>query len=385
MVSRASLSNLRVSIKPEDPVIVKDASPLSPRPLSTTKASGGITRRRLRASLPPSPVGSRVPPPQVPSPWRWRCCSCRATYDLSVTQRCLLCSHTFCSVNSQAASFSARSSGGGSSSGGIGRKRTSNTRKRRVDRSGNPITCTTEFDYEGWSAYGAWRRRVTGTQITEDQRDRSFLLRAQDDWHHCDFPSQCAHRRRELHPVWQDILLSDTSSSDEDKASSRRKDGEKQKKSKKSRRPSTALSPDDDLVMNEAISLDGSGRPSKQANTTNVTTLSDQQVLALFDEDDDDSDDGSVKPLEHMSSHQGPKTQLRVRNHAEADWENFSSDSDSGDDDDDDDDDDDEDLVDTDGNPVKWRNSAKGADNGVYQSQVLLVKAANSFWGATDF
>jgi hypothetical protein len=385
MASRTPLPNLRVSIKPTAPsaVVVIDASPLSPRPLSTssnkkTTAVGGqgrgttITRRRLRASLPPSPVASRVPPPQAPSPWRWRCCSCRATYDLSVTQRCLLCSHTFCSLPSQTRAASLFSSSGSNSSS---RKRTSPRSKRRVDRSGNTITCTTEFDYEGWSAYGAWRRRVTGTQITEDQRDRIFLLRRQHDWHHCDYPSQCAHRRRELQPVWQDILLSDTSSEDEEAESHAYEDRRQKKSTKSQRRPSTALSPDDDLVMNEAISLHASGRVRKQTDT-DMTTLSDQQVLDLFAEDDGESNDNGAIPLDYMS-----QPRLRVRNHAEIDWENFSSD--------DSDDSDDEDLVDADGNLVKWRSNSGREEpderGSLRQSQVLLVKAANSFWGATDF
>ncbi|KAI4596690.1 hypothetical protein KJ359_005032 [Pestalotiopsis sp. 9143b] len=340
MVSR-SVPNLKVSITGRS---ATDASPpLSPRPLTVA------SRRRLRASLPPSPVGSRVPPPPRPVAWHWRCCSCRATYDLAVTQRCLACSHNFCSVNSHLQT----------SVGSIPKKKTTSrgsSNRRRVDRLGNPITCTTEFDYEGWAAYGAWRRRVTGTQITEDQRDRRYLLRSQDDWHHCDFPSQCAHRRRELRPIWQDILLSDASSDEENSSLSGQR---KTKFSKKSRRSSTALSPDDDLVMNGAISL---GKPSSE--------LSDQQVLDLFD----DSSDDEYTPK---------STGLRVRNHGEPDWENFGSDDD--DDDDEDASDDDEDLVDADGNLVRWRSSVGEMKRDATDSPVLLVKAVSSFWGATDF
>ncbi|KAK6215855.1 Subunit of heteropentameric Replication factor C (RF-C) [Pestalotiopsis sp. IQ-011] len=319
MVSR-SVPNLKVSITGRP---ATDASPpLSPRPLTAA------TRRRLRASLPPSPVGSRVPPPSRPVAWHWRCCSCRATYDLAVTQRCLACSHNFCSVNSHLQT----------SVGSIPKKKTTSRgspNRRRVDRLGNPITCTTEFDYEGWAAYGAWRRRVTGTQITEDQRDRRYLLRAQDDWHHCDFPSQCAHRRRELRPIWQDILLSDASSDEENSLSA-----EKKKKKKKTRY---------------------GGKPSSE--------LSDQQVLDLFDDPSDDE--------------YAPRsaTGLRVRNHGEPDWENFGSD----DDDDDSDASDDEDLVDADGNLVRWRSSAGEMKRDVTESPVLLVKAVSSFWGAADF
>lgn len=341
MVSR-SVPNLKVSITGRP---ATDASPaLSPRPLTAA------TRRRLRASLPPSPVGSRVPPPSRPVAWHWRCCSCRATYDLAVTQRCLACSHNFCSVNSHLQSS-------------IPKKKTTSRgspNRRRVDRLGHPITCTTEFDYEGWAAYGAWRRRVTGTQITEDQRDRRYLLRSQDDWHHCDFPSQCAHRRRELRPIWQDILLSDASSDEELSSSAEKKQKNKTRysSSKKSRRSSsTALSPDDDLVMNEAISL---GKPSSE--------LSDQQVLDLFD----DSSDDEYAPR--------TATGLRVRNCSEPDWANFGSD-----DDDDSDASDDEDLVDADGNLVRWRSSAGEMKREVTESPALLVKAVSSFWGATDF
>lgn len=84
--------------------------------------------------------------------------------------------------------------------------------------------CRAEFDYEGWAAYGAWRRgrRGDGRRITEGTRDEvassscssSSSAAADDEDGHtaveelgcfseCDWPSQCRHRARErlLPPV----------------------------------------------------------------------------------------------------------------------------------------------------------------------------------------
>ncbi|KAK6069406.1 hypothetical protein SCUP234_10718 [Seiridium cupressi] len=302
--------------------------PLSPRPMSA------VTRRRLRANLPPSPVAAKPPAPCNPMPWEWRCCSCNTSFALSITRRCLSCSHVFCSVSEPPLKKRAK--------------------KQRRDHKGRRITCRTSFDYEGWSDYNNWRRNVTGDRLTEKQRDRHFLMKTHNDWSHCEYPSHCHQRRRELGPVWQDILLD---SSDEELGD------------EKSRRSSTALSPDDELEMNEAVSLEKSEDPAgilwrmdndkPNSISADASDLTDEQILRLLEEDND------LMPLEYRNIGHTP---LTVHNLSEPDWGDSSSDSDS----------DDEDWVNADGNLIR----AKGEYD---QGPALLIKVANSFWSGIDF
>ncbi|KAK8038486.1 hypothetical protein PG993_006897 [Apiospora rasikravindrae] len=145
--------------------------------------------RKLRNTLPSSPLAASPlypPPPREPFPFLWQCCSCYTTYRFSTTRRCLLCSHNYCTRD---VAF-----GNNSSSS------TTNGKKRRHRNR----YCRSEFDYEGWEAWGAWRRgHVLRIESTREQdadaelqkREQKFLQKTQDCSVHCDFPSQCFHTK----------------------------------------------------------------------------------------------------------------------------------------------------------------------------------------------
>ncbi|KAK4223309.1 hypothetical protein QBC38DRAFT_335573, partial [Podospora fimiseda] len=135
------------------------------------------------------------PQPPNPYPWTWRCHKCRSTYRLSATRRCLECGHTFCiKVIS-----SNKSSKRGSSS-------------RRQDTR----TCSAEYDYTAWQAWGSFRRLPSSdtdayathfpqndknwypvsrreAQITALEKEKSFVSGKYDCSLHCDYPSECRH------------------------------------------------------------------------------------------------------------------------------------------------------------------------------------------------
>ncbi|KAH8203746.1 hypothetical protein TruAng_002039 [Truncatella angustata] len=294
-----------------------------------------MSRRRLRSSLPTSPVTSKPPPPREPDHWIWRCCQCHTTWDLAVTRRCLLCSHSFCSIYEPPF------------------KRKNN--KRRV-RHGKLIICGTSFDFHGWNVYNAWRRSTEKAHLSDKQRDRRFLLKTHNDWLHCDYPSHCRHRREELLPSRLEILLEELDEEDEN---------DKESCADTSRKSCTALSTDDELEMNEAIPLE----PSDESDrvwwkdhverpifpTVNISNLSDERLLSLLEETHD------LMPLGDSD-----RRQSSVRDKIEVNWEDFSDSDDS----------DDEDSL---------FQSALTADMNDDEDPSLLVKRVNSFWSSTDF
>jgi hypothetical protein len=123
----------------------------------------------------PPPAGlpaSRPPPPEAPYPWVWQCHACGAAYRLSCTRRCLNCGHHVCwSVTPSPAP------------------------KRR--RRGGP--CKAEFDYQGWAAWGRWRRQEAGANGEEKARNREarFASNEHDCFLYCDYPSECHYKRQE--------------------------------------------------------------------------------------------------------------------------------------------------------------------------------------------
>ncbi|EEY19579.1 predicted protein [Verticillium alfalfae VaMs.102] len=130
---------------------------------------------------PPAVEESTSAPPRTPMPWRWRCHACGATFRLACTRRCLCCSHVLC-----------------------------------TERDGRGRMCRAEFDYDGWAAYGAWRRGRrgggrSGKRVTEGMRhevassssaaaddgDGNIAVEGQGCFSECDWPSQCRYRARE--------------------------------------------------------------------------------------------------------------------------------------------------------------------------------------------
>ncbi|KAI0154333.1 hypothetical protein GGR57DRAFT_502542 [Xylariaceae sp. FL1272] len=134
-------------------------------------------RLHLRNILPTSPEEPFImpPPPRKPTAWLWQCHHCRTTYKLGCTRRCLQCSHMFCVRQANKPNLNPG-------------------KKRRRDRE----MCRAQFDYDGWAQWGSWRRKVTGTARSEEERDMAFTLRTHNCMRDCDSPSNCINRRSHL-------------------------------------------------------------------------------------------------------------------------------------------------------------------------------------------
>lgn len=87
----------------------------------------------------------RLVPPSSTS-WRWQCHKCRTWYVLSCTRRCLHCSHIFCQKTHHSSTDAQLSSPH------------SHRQTRTRQRSKKLGPCSSEFDFEGWAAWGSWRR-----------------------------------------------------------------------------------------------------------------------------------------------------------------------------------------------------------------------------------
>ncbi|KAL7623692.1 hypothetical protein AAE478_005244 [Parahypoxylon ruwenzoriense] len=181
-------------------------------------------RLHLRNLLPSSPDGMPTPPPppRQPYPWLWQCHSCSTVYRIGCTRRCLVCSHEFCvSANP------------------------SSTRRGRKRRRTNGM-CASEFDYNGWAEWGAWRRKVLGLEVTgrieKLQRERAFIERAHNCLVDCDYPSECHHERYRLRTEGlEENMLGNLT---EEPTSPPIVAG-------------APLNPDDELPLNEALELQG--------------------------------------------------------------------------------------------------------------------------------
>lgn len=97
------------------------------------------------------------PPPEEPMAWVWICHLCHSRYSLGVTRRCLIDGHYYCSGETDRPSL----------------------RKKRKNKS-----CSSEFDYVAWKAWGEWRRKAL--QTIKNPR----VLRGCEN---CEFPSQCRY------------------------------------------------------------------------------------------------------------------------------------------------------------------------------------------------
>ncbi|EXJ80130.1 hypothetical protein A1O1_08272, partial [Capronia coronata CBS 617.96] len=155
-------------------------SPRTPTYIPDSPSSGLLTPFDHAKFLDKSelkPLNS--PPPQTPETWVWTCHLCHSRYPLGVTRRCLVDGHYYCSGETDRPSL----------------------RKRK-----KPKSCSSEFDYHSWKAYGEWRRKVL--RAMENPR----ILRGCD---YCDYPSQCLSGQ--AHPIAGIVSIheskSDTASS----------------------------------------------------------------------------------------------------------------------------------------------------------------------------
>ncbi|KAI9885845.1 MAG: hypothetical protein M1823_002375 [Watsoniomyces obsoletus] len=115
----------------------------------------------------------KIHPPTKPLPWTWSCHKCRQRYPLGVTRRCLEDGHFFCTTRTSLTT-------GKTIQEGDGRRRCRG--KKRRDRGGR--SCGSSFDYDGWTAWGAWRREIQGTKESRQKGEKNCLF-------NCDFPSDC--------------------------------------------------------------------------------------------------------------------------------------------------------------------------------------------------
>lgn len=144
---------------------VSTASPSSyftSSPLSTDSSSRNATD--LDSTTPPKVI--YPPPPAKPLRWVWQCHLCHSRYPLSVTRRCLVDGHYYCSGNSPAQR---------------------NMKKRRKQQS-----CTSEFDYVAWKEWGQWRRKTLALRALANGNAEPKLTGCDG----CSSPSQCRYDKR---------------------------------------------------------------------------------------------------------------------------------------------------------------------------------------------
>lgn len=108
-------------------------------------------------------------PPVSPAAWLWSCHHCHSTYPLGVTRRCLNDGHVFCA-------------------GATKDKETGRVRRHQA--------CYSQFDYGGWQARAAWRRRVLEAKGNRS-RDPGLALSSHNCCHDCNFPSECRWQARQ--------------------------------------------------------------------------------------------------------------------------------------------------------------------------------------------
>src|ERR1700712_4611649 len=112
-------SNLAIPPSPFSPKL-----PITP-PASPPKRAASLERPKTNLEL--------SPPPSDPLRWLWQCHICNRVYQLGVTRRCLDDGHMFCAGTTTV-------------------KRSRKTNKRVMRHK----ACASEFDYQGWKAWGTW-------------------------------------------------------------------------------------------------------------------------------------------------------------------------------------------------------------------------------------
>jgi hypothetical protein len=94
---------------------------------------------------------------------------------LAATRRCLEDGHRFCAGTTT-----------------IKKKKGSNQTKTIVKHH---KACASEFDYQGWKAWGEWRRQYLAVAKYEDDERTGKSSKCagakRDCWNICDYPSEC--------------------------------------------------------------------------------------------------------------------------------------------------------------------------------------------------
>ncbi|KJX95010.1 hypothetical protein TI39_contig4143g00011 [Zymoseptoria brevis] len=177
-------------------------TPFSPRLPITPPASPPKQHRLTDRTKRLQPANTYPPPPSPPLHWLWQCHKCNRVYQLGITRRCLDDGHLFCAGT---------------------------TVMKRSKRNGYKKTlrhqaCASEFDYQGWKAWGTWRRSLMdqvdaaeALDLADKEADSLFsptaqsggqwlngrwvrrpadlqtsrAIRKKDCSNHCDYPSEC--------------------------------------------------------------------------------------------------------------------------------------------------------------------------------------------------
>ncbi|KAI7157561.1 hypothetical protein KC349_g5504 [Hortaea werneckii] len=250
-------------------------SPFSPKlPLSPTELP---YRRQTPATK--FPIPSASPPPSDPLHWLWQCHICNRVYELGVTRRCLDDGHFFCSGT---------------------------TTIKRSRKSGKKVlrhkACASEFDYQGWKAWGVWRREVAeqarlaealmAAAAAEEDSDSdhsvdvpsapsesewmkgawvgsgrrlealkiSRVLPRKDCWNTCDYPSEC--RWGKQYGVQTPVKTTDTVPSSQTSDLAPVEDSESQQ-------PKTTF---DDILLDSSIIEDSTAQQIERCQPTKQTT-----------------------------------------------------------------------------------------------------------------
>ncbi|KAF2101602.1 hypothetical protein NA57DRAFT_53557 [Rhizodiscina lignyota] len=190
-------SNLAIPVSPFSPQL-----PITPPPVPISLKAANISASVSWSSR--TNIAPTVSPPKSPLNWVWQCHVCHIRYPLGVTRRCLEDGHHFCAGTTV-----------------VKTKRGRNGERTRVVRRHK--ACSSEFDYQGWKAWGDWRRNEEevrkfvrdmiakeeeedgnsantlglGMQwrverrLSDEQQQTAAGAQKKDCWHRCDYPSEC--------------------------------------------------------------------------------------------------------------------------------------------------------------------------------------------------
>jgi len=173
--SNGSLSPKTPTFSPVSPATIRSASTVSPTsyfhdasPVTpVTPEKSGTKPSNITISPPRASQLVLPPPPAKPLNWVWQCHQCRSRYQLSVTRRCLIDGHYYCSGDSS-------------------QNQRNNKRRRKAQ------SCTSEFDYVGWQDWGQWRRKCTALRAYANGKAAPKMHGCEG----CSFPSQCRYESR---------------------------------------------------------------------------------------------------------------------------------------------------------------------------------------------
>ncbi|KAF2755796.1 hypothetical protein EJ05DRAFT_503246 [Pseudovirgaria hyperparasitica] len=180
-------------------------SPCSPRSPLFSKSISQPRTASLPYSKPSTTTGRQdsqvdVKPPVEPLAWIWKCHMCQRQYPLGATRRCPIDGHYFCSGTTKLHAWRTQ-----------GKAKGNGKAKKHYHEA-----CAHEFDFNGWLAYGDWRRaqkkKKTTASPTNARIDspmhqyftntvaaatspaaRTRAGEPRDCWHACNYPSECRH------------------------------------------------------------------------------------------------------------------------------------------------------------------------------------------------